>query len=157
MAMVDYGVIAKINGKIVTKSLFTPMKDTMGISIEKADDGTTIDGNHFVFLGDRDFYIGIYKGCITIYNDTKNIHCISDLWHPDWIKGTKYRHKESVNGIEFDIKRIDEGNRYYGRFIYKGNCYEFIYGYGVDEDIDYWYDKNNKMMNKVKRFYRNLK
>lgn len=157
MAMMDYGVIAKINGKIVTKSLFTPMKDTMGISIEKADNGSLIDGNEFVFLGDRDFYIGIYKGYITIYNNTKVIHYISDLYHPDWIKGIKYRHKETVNGVEFDIKRIDKGNRYYGRFIYKENCYEFIYGYGVDVDIDCWYDKSNRVINKVERFYRNAK
>lgn len=152
MSMVDYGVIAKKNGKVVTESLFTNMKDTMGISIEKAENGRFIDGNYFVFLGDRDFYVGIYKGTITIFNDNKQIHFIPDLYHPDWIKGTKYRHKETVNGVNFDIKRIDNGNRYYGKFTYKGDYYEFIYGYGVDINMDHWYNKSTKAMNKVKRF-----
>lgn len=152
MAMIDYGVIAKKNGKIVTKSLFTDMKDTMGISIEKSENGKFINGNYFVFLGDRDFYVGIYKGTITVFNDDKQIHFISDLYNPYWIKGKKYRHKETINGIDFDIKRIDEGNRYYGRFTYNGDYYEFIYGYGVDTNIDHWYNKSTKAMNKVKRF-----
>lgn len=152
MAMVDYGVIAKKNGEVVTESFFTNMKDTMGISIEKTENGRFIDGNYFVFLGDRDFYVGIYKGTIAIFNDNKQIHFIPDLYHPYWIKGTKYRHKEIVNGVDFDIKRIDEGNRYYGKFTYKGDYYEFIYGYGVDINMDCWYNKSTKAMNKFKRF-----
>lgn len=155
MAMIDYGVIAKKNKKIVTKSLFTEMKDTLGFSIEKSDDGRRINDNYFVYLGDRDFYVGIYKGTLAFFSDNKFIGYISDLYHDDGIRGKKYSHQETINGVEIKIRRLDEGNRYYGSFSYKGDFYEFIYGYGVDINLDYWYNKNNKAMNKAKRFYRN--
>lgn len=153
MAIIDYGAIAKKNKKIITKSLFTKMKDTLGFSIEKSECGKQIEGNYFVYLGDRDFYVGIYKGTLVFFSDNKVIGTICNLYHEDGIRGKKYSHKETINGVEISIKRLDEGNRYYGRFAYKGDLYEFIYGYGVDINLDHWYNKNNKAMNKAKRFY----
>ena len=155
MAIIDYGVIAKKNKKILTKDLFTPMEDTLGFSIEKSECGRQIEGNYFVYLGDKDFYIGIHKGTLVFFSDNKVIGNIYDLYHEEGIKGKKYSHKEIINGVEINIKRLDEGNRYYGSFSYRGDFYEFIYGYGVDTNLEYWYDKNNKAMNKAKRFYRN--
>ena len=155
MAMIDYGVVAKKNGKILTTDFFTDMKDALGFSIEKSDCGEPIEGNYFTYLGDRDFYVGIYKGMLSFFSGNKFIGGIYDLYHEDGVRGKKYRHKETINGIEIDIKRLDEGNRYYGRFVYKGDLYEFIYGYGVDLDINKFYGKNNKLMNKVNRFMRN--
>lgn len=156
MAMIDYGVIAKKNKRhIKTDGLFTAMIDTLGFSIEKDNCGDIVDGNYFLFLGDRDLYIGIYKESITFFNDNYCLGRLRGLPKEPYIKGKKYSHCEVVKGVEFNIKRIDEGNRYYCSFSYKCDFYEFIYGYGVDTDIEYWYDKNNKAMNKVKRFYRN--
>lgn len=157
MAIIDYGVIAKKNKEIVTKELFTKMENTLGFSIEKTNDGNIINGNYFIYLGDKEFYVGIYKTCIKVFSDNKCIGDIYGLYHEDYIRGTKYSHKEVINGVEFNIKRIDENNRFYGCFSYKGDFYEFIYGYGVDIDLDLWYDKNNKAMNKARRFYKNVK
>lgn len=155
MAMIDYGVIAKQNKRVINTELFTDMKDTLGFSIEKDTEGYVIEGNYFLFLGDRDLYIGIYKEGITFFSDNYCLGRLRGLPKEPYIRGKKYSHCEVVKGVEFNIKRIDEGNRYYCSFSYKGDFYEFIYGYGVDTDIEYWYDKNNKAMNKVKRFYRN--
>lgn len=91
---------------------------------------------------------------LSFFSGNKFIGGIYDLYHEDGVRGKKYRHKETINGIEIDIKRLDEGNRYYGRFVYKGDLYEFIYGYGVDLDVNKFYGKNNKLMNKVNRFIR---
>lgn len=136
MAIIDYGVIAKKNKKIVTTELFTKMEDTLGFSIEKTDEGNYIDGNYFVYLGDKEFYVGIYKTCIIAFSGNKRIGGIYGLYHDSYTKGTKYSHKETINGVEFNIKRIDENERYYGCFSYKGDFYEFVYGYGVDIDLD---------------------
>ena len=108
-----------------------------------------------MYLGDRDFYVAIYKCGLHIFSHNEHIKVIYGLEDDSYYKGKKYSLKCVVKGVEFNIKRIDEGNRYYGSFSYKGDFYDFIYGYGVDTDIRYWYDKSNKAINKVKRFYRN--
>ena len=73
MAMIDYGVIAKKNGRILTTDFFTDMKDALGFSIEKSDCGEPIEGNYFTYLGDRDFYVGIYKGMLSFFSGNKFI------------------------------------------------------------------------------------
>ena len=40
--MIDYGVIAKKNGKIITTEFFTPMEDTLGVTFEETPDGDRI-------------------------------------------------------------------------------------------------------------------
>lgn len=157
MAMIDYGVIAKKNGKVVTTDFFTPMIDTLDFECEEDNRGKLLKDNYFVYLGDKDFFVAIYKGIINIYKNKNEL--IDTIWDIDnyattW-EETKFRYKPTINGINFDIKRFDDGNRYKVRFYYKGDLYEAIYGYGVDLDINLWYNLKNKDKIKIERWINN--
>mgnify|MGYP000918743794 CR=1 FL=1 len=161
MAMMDYGVIAKKNGKIINNDLFTDMKDTLGFECEKDNRGKQLNGNYFIYLGDEDFFIAFYKGMFNVFKDrNKLIDTILDIdaYVPlELIRYPikKYRYKRIIDNVEFDIKRLDEGNRYKVRFYYKKDLYEVIYGYGVDLDIKSWYDLTQSTKNKVLQFLNN--
>lgn len=154
MAMSDYGVIAKKNGKVLNNKIFTPMEDTLGFSVSKDNRGKDIEGNYFIYLGDKDLYIAVYKGLFNVYiNKNEFIETILDIDNyktNDYY--TKYRYKTNINGIEFDIKRLYDNHRYYLRFTYKGDLYEVLYGYGVDCNIDYWYDMSKNLKRRLERF-----
>lgn len=156
MAMVDYGVIAKKNGKVVTTDLFTKMIDTLGVEYEFDTEGRYIKDNYFVFLGDAEFYVAIYKESLYIFNKNRHIDTIYYLdYYANTRKGKKFRYKTTINGITFDIKRFDDGYRYIVRFRYKGDVYEAIYGYGVDLDINNWYDLKHKDKIRLQRWLNN--
>lgn len=139
MAMMDYGVIAKKNGKIINTGFFTDMKDTLGFECEKDNNGNLIKGECFIFLGDEDFYIGIYKTHISIYkNKNEFIDEILDLdYYVATSKETKFRYKKVIDNVELDVRRFNSDSTYILRFWYKGDLYEAMYGYGVDLDINY--------------------
>ena len=154
MAMIDYGVIAKKNGVVLNDRMFTEMKETLGFEVEKDDKGYDVKDNYFIYLGDKDFYIAIYKGMLKVFKD-ENKH-IKTIWDIDNYASnvceTKHRYKVTIEDVEFDIKRIRDNNRYYLRFTYKGDLYEAMYGYGVDCDIEYWYDMSPNLKRRVERF-----
>lgn len=66
MAMIDYGAILRVDGKIVNKEeLFMECSDT-GYVCEKAyypetDKWYDIDGNYYVYAGDDNFLVVFYK------------------------------------------------------------------------------------------------
>lgn len=152
MSYIDYGVIAKKNGKVLNTELFTPMVETIGVTYKRDNEGIDIDGNYFIFLGDKDFYVSIYKGYLKFFKEDRCIGIIPDLCDYDYKRYKRFRHKATIEGVDIDIKRYDDINRYYLRFIYKGDVYEAIYGYGVDTDKDYWYGKDKKMYRFLDRF-----
>jgi len=145
MAYSDYGVVVKKNGKIINKDVFIPMAETIGVSYKKSRDGYPIDGEYFIFIGDKDFYIGIYKGMLSVYSKNEKICVIGDLNHYA-IKGTKYSYETTVNGVKLAIKRVGEGHRYILRFHYKNDFYEALYGYGVGFKKDTCYSLHKKML-----------
>ena len=66
MAMVDYGAILKVDGKIINDSLFMEITDTGTIPPEKVHDDRyncdiNIAGNYFAYGGDKDFMMVFYK------------------------------------------------------------------------------------------------
>lgn len=154
MAMLDYGVIAKKNGKILNNKLFTSMEKTLGFKVESDNRGRDIAGDYFLYIGDEDLYIAIYKGLFNVYKEkNKFVDTVFDI---DYYKTndyyTKYRHRTTIENVEFDIKRIYDNNRYYLRFTYKGDLYEVLYGYGVDCNIEYWYDMSPNLKRRLERF-----
>lgn len=130
MAYIDYGVLIKKNKKIISNH----------------EDMITLDNGINIGF----YYLNIAIG--------KNEDYHKDLWLHDLESYTmkypyeKYRMKKNIDGIEIDSKRIDKGNRYYTIIKYKNDLYEIIHGYGIDENLDLIYNKNNKIMNKLKRF-----
>lgn len=132
MAIFDYGSIVKINNKLVQNDMFMDMKKAVGYSIEHVTDlyGTKMRINESFFS---------YEGR----------------------KYKKYTHKEKINDVNLTIKRIKRNqqgiNRYKLRFWYKNNLYEAIYGYGVDLDINLWYDLTNRERHYlIKKYFTNL-
>lgn len=153
MAVCDYGVLVKKNGVIINKDLFTPMEETLGF-VNKDD--SLFFNKHFIYLGDADLYIGIYKNFIDVYkNKTEKVIRIYDLNHYTNYESTKYRYKTKIEGINFNIRRLDEGNRYFLRFHYKNDLYEIIYGYGVAFSINYWEGLTPKLKRWVENFINN--
>lgn len=78
MAMVDYGAILRVDGKFINKNenLFMDTSDT-GYVCKKAlhKDGKEydIDGNYFVYAGDKDFLVVFYKGTYKVISNEKVI------------------------------------------------------------------------------------
>lgn len=135
MAGIDYGCIMKMNNIIYSNS-----------------NGILLDG-----MGNTEYpvrSIMFYKDSIQIFNDAG---VLSDVIFPiDYYyhgKGKKYRLKIRRAGIDFDIKRIDDGNRYIAKFKIDDNKkYEVIYGYGVDFDLDAWYGLKPSKKEQLKRW-----
>ena len=92
MAFIDWGALLKVNGKFINKDadLFMDCSDT-GYVCEKAvyKDGQEYDiqGNYFVYAGDKSFMLCFYKGMFYVISDEKIIHTVS--WNP-FIKETFY-------------------------------------------------------------------
>lgn len=148
MAASDYGVIVKHKGKIINKELYTSMEETLGFSNQ---DNELMFSKHFIYLGDADFYIGVYKNFIDVYMYGKRLKRIYDLDQYTY-KGTKYRYKVNIGKAYFSIRRLDKSNRYYLRWYYRDHLYEIIYGYGVDLNLDYWYGLKPNLRRWLKEF-----
>lgn len=133
MAYNDYGVIIKKNKQIVSN-----------------DDCIRINNMNVRFY---------YKN--VIIGDSEDYH--NDLWFHDLESYVgkypykKYRMKKDVKNVKIDSKRLDNGDRYYTVITYGGDMYEIIHGYGIDSNFDLVHDKNNKLMNKLNRFIKDVK
>lgn len=151
MATCDYGVIAKKNGKIITTQFFTPMVETLGVTFDATPEGEQIEGRYFVYLGEADFYVAIYKGFLSIFSKNHRLFSIYGL-DESKLPYKKYRHQIETNGVHLDIKRFDDAHRYYLRFWYQHNCYEAVYGYGIDQNINGCYHRTPRFMRRLKAF-----
>lgn len=149
MAICDYGYIVKKNRKVLKfNELFVDSIKTIGVNIKEED------REQLIYLGDKDFCIGIYKGIITFYKDLREIDYVEDLNCIAYKYGydTLFRYDKEVNGIKFHFKGFDGGNRYKLRFEYKNDLYEILYGYGVDLRLEWFYGLTCRTKNKVLRW-----
>ena len=132
MASCDFGLIVKKNGKIIE-------------DIEENFWNESLYG--YRICGDDNFMIGIYKDCLKIHtNQNINVNNLGNKYgdmfitEADYYPQTfwfavsywsvypiiKYRYKFTINNIDFDIKRIENGDRFYLRFRFDGNLYEIV-------------------------------
>ena len=160
MAMVDYGAVLKKNGIVIHRDdFFMDMQKAVGFTIDSLidEDGYNyqINGNYFVYIGDKELLICVYKTQLLIISNNKIVNRVFGANVDSYSIHDKFRLKFEVNGIKFDIKRISYGNMYLLRFWYKGNLYECIYGYGVDNSVKNWYYNNNRERRIAKEFFRN--
>lgn len=166
MAMIDYGSVVKKNGAIIQKEIFMDMKEAVGFTIKniqysyirndydkdyniirkrKYTDIVDVDGNYFSYIGDKDLLVCVYKGTLMFISNNEVVKVQRDLWLDYNLPYELQKLDFTVNGVEFNIKRLaKDRNRYKLRFSYKGNLYEVLYGYGVDVDKDVWYDVSKK-------------
>lgn len=78
MAMIDYGALLRVDGKFINKNkdMFMDASDTGYICKNATDekgDIINIDGNYFVYAGDRNFLLVFYKGLYRIISNEKVI------------------------------------------------------------------------------------
>jgi len=160
MAMVDYGAVLKKNGIVIHRNdFFMDMQKAVGFTINKIQDKDgydyQINDNYFVYIGDEELLICVYKTQLLIISNNKIIHRVFGANVDSYNIHDKFRLKFKVNGIKFDIKRISYGNMYLLRFWYKGSLYECIYGYGVDNSLKNWYYNNNRERRIAREFFKN--
>lgn len=168
MAMVDYGAILKINGTLINlnKGLFMDMKDAVGFTIEPIPyqykyDGKTyndeyiIDGNYFVYFGDEEFLFCIYKNLLRAVVNKKEVY---DFYFND--EENKIIKHYNLKDASIKIKKIYSNNKLHAMIQYKGNKYEVIYGYGIDNNVKIFkkissekrYGYNSKITRYVNKF-----
>lgn len=167
MAVVDYGAILKTNGEVknLNNGLFMDMEEAVGFSLKTVKHSYTykgkeysrdldIDGNYFVYFGDKDVLFCVYKCNLLVIENMqtpKGFGLSSD--------GRKKVLNTCVNGANIKIKEIAEG-KFHATIQYKGNNYQVLYGYGIDtnykmfktlsKEHDYGYNK--KVTKYVKNF-----
>ena len=101
MATIDYGAIAWKNGKLISKDMFTPMKDMVGWDDSDLDIEPPLKGNYFAYIGDKDFTLAFYKSAMRIYNpnysyDSNSIFFGSEQFEgwKKWRLWTRSNHKD---------------------------------------------------------------
>lgn len=100
-----------------------------------------ISGNYFAYAGDTDFVAGFYKQCVLLWHKGEQ-----KAYWLNWDFSKKFSIHLEVGGIKLHFKSITEHkNAYYGRFYYKGDLYEVVFGYGIDPTQSTW--------NRVKKNY----
>lgn len=157
MAILDYGSVVKKNGKIIQNEMFMNMKEAVGFTIDTISYKyfseysnkeecceVKINDNCFSYIGDEELLLCIYKGSIYFISNGQILKIQRDLWLDYDIPYCLQKLEFSLNEIDFRIKRLFNQNRYLLRFVYKGDLYEVIYGYGVDVDKDSWYNVSRK-------------
>jgi len=159
MAMVDYGAVLKKNGIVIHRDdFFMDMQEAVGFTIDSLidEDGYDyqINDNYFVYIGDEELLICVYKTQLLIISNNKVIHRVFETNIDSYSMHDKFRLKFEVNGIKFDIKRIGNESKYYLRYWYKNNLFECIYGYGIDNNIKDWYYYSNKERRIAKEFFK---
>lgn len=98
-------------------------------------------GNLFAYAGDTEFVVGFYKQMVMIwYKGEQQIHWLCSDYN------NKYSIYLEIGGTKLHFKALSNyKNAYYGRFRYKGDLYEVVFGHGIDSDQKIW--------NRVKKTY----
>ena len=91
-------------------------------------------GNWFAYAGDTEFVVGFYKQQVmTWYKGEQKIHWLR------WDYNNRYSVYLEVGGTKMKFKALSSHkDAYYGRFRYKGDLYEVVFGYGIDPDQKTW-------------------
>lgn len=100
-----------------------------------------MEGNWFAYAGDTELVVGFYKQMVmTWYKGEQKVHWLR------WDYAGKYSIYIEVGGTKLHFKALSKNKDvYYGRFYYKGDLYEVVFGYGIDPTQSTW--------NRVKKTY----
>ena len=174
MAMIEYGSVVKKNGKIIQTEMFMDMKKELGFVINSIkqsyketifdeeykrtpnhnDYKQRIDGNYFSYVGDLSLLVCVYKCGIVIIDNGKIIKKVENLDDNACLPYRRMSLEFKVKDVVFKLKRLnEESNRYKLRFIYKGDTYEILYGYGVDINSEIWYEPSRKERRYISKWF----
>lgn len=158
MASSDYGLIVKRNGEIVENNFCN-------------------DVYAYHIVSDKDYEVYVYKNLIGMRADKNidicglnrryNLLCNEDINKNKkivWINSSywtvypiiKFRYKFTIGDINFNLKRIENGDRFYLRFKFNNVLYEIVYGYLIESnmEIEKWHDLKC-LSNRCRNFIRN--
>lgn len=188
MAFLDYGALLSINGKFINKNhdLFMDMNYELGFCANcydvKQQKNVSLNGNFFVYAGDKDLFFCFYK---TSFFVVKNRNIIFKKYGTDFIsevikynefpeiflkhldptlyfdQGEKWEEVVKENQLLFNknLNKIAKyrarikknggfykyrNDRFFIKWIYKGDLYEVIFGYGIDPCENVWGKIKNK-------------
>lgn len=102
--MIDYGALLRVDGKLVNNEMFMDASDT-GYVCEKAyypkyDEEIDIDGNYFVYAGDKELLLCFYKcQCLVVSNNK----VIKSTWSIPFISETFFL----PNNVHLKISHLD--------------------------------------------------
>ena len=105
MAMIDYGALLRVDGKLVNNEMFMDASDT-GYVCEKAyypkyDEDININGNYFVYAGDEELLLCFYKcQCLVISNNK----VITGIWSVPFASETFFL----PNNVNLKISHLDK-------------------------------------------------
>ena len=103
-----------------------------------------IDGNYFVYAGDKHLTIAVYKTWFLVMVDGAIVHTVSESdFYVEFGRNRKSLRFECA-GVKFHVRSVG-GRQYWLQWSYKDDYYNIIYGYGIDPDTRVW--------NKVKYKY----
>ena len=93
-----------------------------------------MEGNWFAYAGDTELVVGFYKQMVmTWYKGEQKVHWLR------WDYAGKYSIYIEVGGTKLHFKALSKyKDVYYGRFYYKGDLYEVVFGYGIDPTQSTW-------------------
>ena len=155
MAMIDYGAILRVDGKIVNNELFMEVSDTGYIPPEKVTDDAYeediyINGNYFVYAGDEDFLVCFYKTSFVVIYDGRVVLSRWGFWYENILSYTHYLNKLP----SITISRLDKNKHCSGE-----DLLDYVDYYELIEEAR----KHNKKRELLrwqrvaKRIYRNRK
>lgn len=133
-----------------------PIEDCHGESLP--DQTPHIDHNYFAYVGDHHFTAAFYKFTSVILVDgveKKYMWCLDDAT----TRNRKSKRFE-CGSVNIHLKEISDGT-YHMSFQYKGDFYNIIYGYGIDNYPEVWHKIKNRYLGKkearkVDNLYRRL-
>lgn len=92
MAMIGYGAILRVDGKIINHSMFMDVSDTGCKPVDMVEiNGVTVNfgGDFFVYAGDEKFMVAAYKVILCVVSNGKVIW-YKRPWHCDVVGETRF-------------------------------------------------------------------
>lgn len=165
MAMMDYGVVVKKNGKIISDPNGGLFQNFTSLKIEYSETGaieydetlfhdtdmTTWSGSVFMALiGDSEVMFGFYKTFLTVIIDREYFDTI---YNEDILRPITADICDEGTGVLATIthqKVFENAQVYLTTILYKGDRYDVLYGFGIDPSLKYTFSSSNYYAHKRK-------
>lgn len=108
MAMIDYGALLYIDGKLANRNqFFMECSDTGYVcktALNKNEEKEDIDGNYFVYAGDEELLLVFYKGLCKVIS---NGRILFSFWRFPFLSETIYINDE----VHLKVSKLHKGYR----------------------------------------------